>query len=166
MRSRLTTSIAATLAWLFLVSAGQAERRSSQPQGRTGGHGVDAAAARNLKASSEFSAAIDINGVRHLARDYHPKMPPWIVEQQNAVPPEYPYYDRRDHHQGVGFFRLYLDVRNGGVGRIEMVKSTGYETLDHATMKALQKWTWKPARWKQIDIPVRFVMSSHSSRSN
>lgn len=152
------TSTAAMVVWLFLVSSGQGKRPSSEPQGPSGGHAVDATAARNIAVASEFSAAIDSNGVRHRARDYHPKIAPWIEEQRNAVPPEYPYYDRRDRHQGVGYFRLYLDIRSGGVGRIEMVKSSGYASLDRATMKALQKWTWKPGHWKQIDAPVRFVM--------
>lgn len=120
------------------------------------------AAADRPGGQREFPAAIDIHGKRHPASEYYPKAAPWIDAQRNAAGPEYPFADRRDRHEGVGLFRLFLDVKTGGVGRITIVRSTGYASLDRAALVALQKWRWKPGQWKQIDLPVRFIVSAHA----
>jgi outer membrane biosynthesis protein TonB len=42
-----------------------------------------------------------------------------------GVPPEYPYNDRRNYHQGKGLYRVTVDRKTGSVTNVTVIKSTG-----------------------------------------
>jgi TonB family protein len=105
--------------------------------------------------------AVDIKGVRHTAGEYPGHRGPWdIADRIKAVAPAYTYEDRARHRQGSGFFAVFIDANTGVPTRVAMIKSTGHPTLDQAAIEALQRWRWKPGRWKEVDIPVTFTMAS------
>lgn len=62
-------------------------------------------------------------------------------------------------------YRLSLDFKTGLVSKMAVVRSTGFRTLDNSALFALRQWTWKPGRWKEIDMPVTFTMGSGSVRT-
>jgi hypothetical protein len=93
------------------------------------------------------SSAVDAEGVRHRSGDYvGRKSTPWLDDRVQAFAPDYPYADKRQHREGVGLFRLTLDVRTGVVTKVATLKPTG-----------LRRWRSKPGKWKEIDMPVIFT---------
>src|ERR1700737_4710290 len=101
------------------------------------------------------SFAVDAKGTRHRGIDYKPP-PPWINDAIKTAAPEYPFQDRRQHHQGNGVVRLTLDLKSGSVVQATVIKSTGFTTLDRCSVAAFRQWKWKPGKWKEIDMPVTF----------
>ena len=93
--------------------------------------------------------AIDTKGVRHNEP---------YKDCTKSIAPEYPYGERAQHHTGIGFFRLELNLKSGVVTKIIVTKSTGFAVLDNSAIAALRQWRWKPNRWKEIEIPVRFQL--------
>lgn len=120
-----------------------------------------AASAIIAQAQSAYpsSSAIDSKGVLHRGEKYAGKTPPWMDDCINAVPFDYPYEERRFRHQGDGYFRLILDPKTGAVTRVIVKKSTGFFVLDRTAIRALERWKWKPGKWKEIGMPVRFTLS-------
>ena len=104
--------------------------------------------------------AVDANGVRHLANEYHGKLPPWVSDIANSIGPEYSPRDRSLYNQGRGLFRLTLDLKTGAVLKITVAQSTGTSTLDRSALVALRQWRWKPGKWKEVDMPISFRMTS------
>jgi TonB family protein len=84
---------------------------------------------------------------------------PWQHDLIKTAPPVYPYADRARWHQGIGLFRLTLDKKTGSVVRVTVDKSTGYKTLDDSAIAALKQWRFRPGKWKEVRVPVNFVMS-------
>jgi TonB family protein len=104
--------------------------------------------------------AVDIKGVRHTAREYPGHHGPWdLADRIKAVAPAYTYEDRARHRQGSGFFAVFIDANTGVPTRVTIIKSTGHPTLDQSAIEALQRWRWKPGRWKEVDLPVTFTMA-------
>jgi TonB family protein len=106
------------------------------------------------------TSAVDAKGVRHSWLAHSRGNPPWIQDGAKLIGPDYPYWDRAQHHEGVGLFRLYLDLKTGAVTRVAVLKSTGFSTLDNCAVAAFRKSLWKPGKWKEIDQPVTFKMVS------
>lgn len=106
------------------------------------------------------SSAVDANGVRHRGVDYGSKRPPWLQDVIKTVAPDYPDRDRIFRHEGNGLFQLTLDLKTGLVTRMTVIKSTGFPTLDTAAVVALRQWRWKPGKWKEIEIGLRFSWQS------
>lgn len=106
------------------------------------------------------SSAVDGKGVRHFSNKYPRHFAPWIRDRVKAFAPDYPYRDRAQRNEGTGIFRLTLDLKTGAVTRVTMLKSTGFATLDRSTTAAFRRWRWKPGKWKEIEMPVRFTMST------
>jgi len=120
-----------------------------------------ASAASKQSTSADYdTSAVDINGIRHYRSQYPAHHVPWDNDRVQAFAPEYPSADRSLHHQGKGLFRLTLDSKTGSVGKITLIKSTGFTTLDSAAIASLRHWRWKPARWKEIYVPVTFRLAS------
>jgi TonB family protein len=124
---------------------------------------LDTPAEASSRAYSKYpgTAAIDAKGAFHKADEYPGKHPPWVDDQLKAVAATYPYADRAAWIEGVGRYRLLLDLQAGTVTDIRVIKSAGSKTLDYAAAKALRQWRWKPGRWKAIEINVQFVMGRH-----
>jgi TonB family protein len=111
---------------------------------------------------SGLGSAVDAKGVRHSGSRYrNKKFPPWIVDDRIiAVAPDYPHEDRSRRREGMGLFRLTLDLRTGSVTKFEVVRSTGFRGLDNSARDALRQWRWKPGKWKEIVMPVDFQLTT------
>lgn len=103
------------------------------------------------------TSAVDAKGICHQGSDYAGN-PPWLDDRLKSVAPEYPYSERLHRHEGRGIIRLTLDLKTGLVTKAVVIKSTGFSTLDACAIGAFRRWTWKPRKWKEIDMPVTFVM--------
>jgi TonB family protein len=106
--------------------------------------------------------AVDAKGVRYYGKNYPGRVPPWLADRTRAIGPEYSFHDRRYRNEGVGLFRLSVDLRTGLVSKVAILRSTGFRTLDNSALFALRQWSWKPGKWKEVDMPVSFVMGSGS----
>ena len=114
------------------------------------------------------TSAVDSNGLRHRGVDYPGKHPPWQHDMIKAVAPNYPDRDRILRYEGEGLFQLILDPKTGSVTKVTVLKSTGFQALDASTVASLYQWRWKPEKWREIDIPLRFttiVSYYHRSRA-
>lgn len=112
---------------------------------------------------SERGSAVDAKGNRHTIAAHSGRFAPWVQDCVKCVAPYYPYEDRRLRHTGEGWFRIYLDLQTGVVTQIEVLKSTGFATLDDSAIAAFRRSQWKPGKWKQIDMPVRFILATPSA---
>ena len=105
------------------------------------------------------STAIDAKGIRHTAPAHSARISPWMQDGVKLVAPYYPIEDRRLHHTGIGLFCVHLDLSTGAVKQVSVLKSTGFATLDNSAIAAFRLSRWKPGRWKEIDVPVKFIMA-------
>jgi TonB family protein len=108
-----------------------------------------------IRAADEGSA-VDAKGIRHTQSPHPTRLAPWMQDRVKSIAPYYPYEDRRLHHVGTGWFRLNLDLGSGVVTKVTVLKSTGFSTLDDVAITTFRGWRWRPGRWKEIDIPVKF----------
>jgi TonB family protein len=118
------------------------------------------AGGRSSASSTKFSStgAVDAKRVRHSGSDYERKRLPWLLDITNAVAPYGPYRsDRFPGPQGSGLFQLKLDLKTGYVTKAIVAKSTGSAELDRLAVAALQKWRWKPGKWKEVEMGVAFT---------
>ena len=106
-------------------------------------------------------AAVDTSGVRHRTVDYRGGTVPWLTDRIYALSPSYPDADRLQRHEGCGVFRLMLDVRTGLVTKVLTLTSTGFVTLDRCAIASFRQWRFKPGKWKEIDMPMRFTLQFH-----
>jgi len=120
-------------------------------------HGQQKQAYLNVNRTS--GSAVDVNGFRHTTADYPGHHAPWLDDRTAAVAPKYPLQDLRLHHQGSGSFRLLLDLQTGCVGKVILIRSTGFSSLDQSAMAAVRKWQWKPGKWKEITVTTVFTMN-------
>jgi TonB family protein len=111
----------------------------------------------------ERGSAVDAKGNRHTIDADSGRFAPWVQDCVKCVAPYYSYEDRRLHHTGEGWFRIYLELQTGVVTQIAVLKSTGFATLDNSAIAAFRRSRWKPGRWKQIDMPVRFILQASPS---
>ena len=111
----------------------------------------------------ERGSAVDAKGNRHTIAAHSGRFAPWVQDCVKCVAPYYSYGDRRLRHTGEGWFRIYLDLQTGVVTEIAVLKSTGFATLDDSAIAAFRRSRWKPGRWKQIDMPVRFILATPSA---
>ena len=111
----------------------------------------------HLNLDSHDTSAVDAKGVRHHGSEYAGN-PPWLNDLLKSVASEYPDEERRHRHQGRGIIRLTVDLKTGVATKATVIKSTGFRTLDSCAVASVQRWTWKPGKWKEIDIQVAFTM--------
>ena len=97
---------------------------------------------------------------------------PWIVTAQihvtgggvsgvaeSAPYPKYPPVARARHWAGEGIFGCKLRP-DGTVVSVEVLKSTGYATLDQAAIAALRQWRFKVPGAHVVGVPIRFAMGA------
>lgn len=108
-------------------------------------------------------SALDSKGVRHRTRNYGRTNAPWLNERIEGFTPDYPFADQVQRREGIGLFRLVLDLKTGYVAKVVMLRSTGFVTLDHCAVKALQRWRWRPGKWREIEMPIKFTLHDSSS---
>jgi TonB family protein len=106
-----------------------------------------------------ISHAVDAKGVSHSASEYHGKKPQWVLDAVHVVRPDFPSWNQKRGHQGLGVFRVEIDPATGAARNVTIVRSTGHVDLDRKSILALRQWRWKPGTWSQVDVPVVFVAS-------
>lgn len=112
-----------------------------------------------VDAETALGSAVDIQGSRHICEKGPPgTTSPWMADCIRGVSLVYPSVDRARRHEGKGLFRMVLDPKTGRVLEVTVVRSTGFKSLDQNSVAGLRKWRWRPGRWKEIELPVKFEM--------
>ncbi|MDE0538655.1 MAG: TonB family protein [Rhodospirillales bacterium] len=119
--------------------------------------GPEAAPDPGGEQGSSETASLPQDGESLLAADYaHASL--------GNQPPRYPRRARRDGLEG----RVVLSARVSAAGRIvglEVVRSSGHEILDRAAVRAVNRWTVRPARQgskpvpSEVRIPILFRLT-------
>lgn len=77
--------------------------------------------------------------------------------------PIYPQLARERGWEGVVLLSVFVQ-NDGKPGKVNIEKSSGYNILDHAALKAVKKWQFLPARVGNLSfsswvrIPIRFTL--------
>ncbi len=80
--------------------------------------------------------------------------------------PRYPEVARRRGWEGRALFEV-LVLKDGRVGELKMVQSSGYRSLDRAARKAIRGWVFKAAESagsavdSRVIVPVDFVLGNN-----
>jgi TonB family protein len=74
-----------------------------------------------------------------------------------APPPKYPFAARARHLTGAGVFACNLR-QDGTVASVDIVKSTGHDSLDDAAISALRRWKFKPGGAHVVRVPLAFTI--------
>ena len=67
--------------------------------------------------------------------------------------PRYPMLARRKGYEGTILLRVFV-LESGGVGKVELEKSSGYEILDESAFKAVKDWVFIPGKKDGEPVPV------------
>jgi TonB family protein len=107
---------------------------------------------------------VDAHGVRH--RDSaQAKGPVWVDDLVYKTTAEYSQRERALRHTGTALLRLRLDLQSGSVITAELIKSTGFASLDQSALDAIRHWLWRSNRWKELDVAITFFIGSGSRMS-
>lgn len=100
------------------------------------------------------------------------EMPAGLDVYQSALPrydinprPKYPRVARSRGWEGVVLFDV-LVLKDGRVGRMKILSSSGYRSLDSAAKKVLRRWKFIPATTlglpveSQVQVPIRFSLQT------
>lgn len=79
--------------------------------------------------------------------------------------PRYPMLARRKGYEGTILLRVFV-LESGGVGKVELEKSSGYEILDESALKTVKDWLFVPGKkggepipsW--VTVPIKFQLNS------
>lgn len=94
-----------------------------------------------------------------------PKFTQAFPRYETNPDPEYPKNARKKGQQGIVQLEV-LVLSSGQVGEIKLSKSSGYKSLDRASLKAVKFWQFKPAQSfgdaveSRVIIPVAFVLDN------
>ena len=116
----------------------------------------------NFNSWSHVTSAVDAKGIRHDAHAYKGS-PPWLLDCVPGIGADYPVEERRMRHEGRAIVRLTLDINTGRVVKTTLLESSGYRTLDNCAIASYRTWRWRPGKWKEIDMPVRFRIGDASA---
>lgn len=81
------------------------------------------------------------------------------------LPPSYPPVARDNGYEGTVYLRVLVRA-DGGVGKLAIDRSSGYEILDQAAVDSVKAWTFLPAQHggKSVEswvlLPVKFALKS------
>jgi TonB family protein len=64
---------------------------------------------------------------------------------------------------GTAIIRISVN-RQGTVTNLQLLKSTGSQELDEASLKTLIQWRARPGPSREIDLPVTFTIGSFAER--
>jgi protein TonB len=79
--------------------------------------------------------------------------------------PSYPSQARRRNQQGVVLVEVRLDER-GQQRSLNVLRSSGVESLDRAALEAVAKWRFNPERTggqavpSRVQIPIQFALTA------
>ena len=102
-----------------------------------------------------------------------PAEPPALIEVLSSQPsflesprrPSYPAQARRRNQQGVVLVEVRLDER-GQQRSVNVLRSSGVDSLDRAALEAVAKWRFKPetaggrAVPSRVQIPIQFALTA------
>lgn len=79
--------------------------------------------------------------------------------------PKYPRTARKRGYEGEVKLKVFV-LENGKVGKIEIIRPSGYEILDESALEAVRKWLFVPGRengreissW--VTVPITFQLKS------
>ncbi|NQT87265.1 energy transducer TonB [bacterium] len=86
------------------------------------------------------------------------------VPDAKNPPPSYPRLARHRGYEGTVLLRIRVSAK-GRCLTVEIVESSGYASLDHAAVEAVQAWEFEPARSDgiaveaEVDAPFRFRLT-------
>ncbi|WP_417592201.1 energy transducer TonB [Parasphingorhabdus sp.] len=104
----------------------------------------------------EMVTAVATAPVKEAPTDPVPITPPdFNAAQLNNPGPAYPYLSRKAREQGVVLLRVTVSA-SGGAKVLSVARSSGYDRLDKAALKAVKKWRFIPA--KQAGQPVEAIV--------
>lgn len=90
-----------------------------------------------------------------------PPAPPTTVQADDlgtrmlsGAPPRYPRESRRHREQGTVVLALTLDL-DGAVEAISVARSSGFDRLDEAALRAVRRWRWAPTMRGGLAVRVR-----------
>ncbi len=66
------------------------------------------------------------------------------IQIEHIKNPSYPISARRQQREGTVQLKIQV-LENGGVGKVELYKTSGWEDLDEAALKAVTEWHFRPA---------------------
>ena len=72
-----------------------------------------------------------------------------------SVHPRYPRIAKKSGWEGTVLVRVTVE-KNGRASRVDVSRSSGHKVLDDAALKAIKRWTFRPAR--DGNIPIRSVV--------
>jgi protein TonB len=130
----------------LVLSESEKERRISSQEERMG---IDSFRGPLFQGSSSGKLQIAMKN------PFPPEREIVLMHPQYAENPKpaYPQEARQKGHQGEVILMVQV-LSNGGVGRIEVKKSSGYEILDRSALHAVKLWKFIPARNGEIAIPI------------
>ena len=105
---------------------------------------------------NEFASAIDAHGIRHVASGLG--FGSLVADLIFAPKPVYPYSERSHHNEGTAVVRMEIDLKTGLVTNATIIRSSGFPKLDDAAFSALRRWRFKPGKWKEAEVPIKFTM--------
>jgi TonB family protein len=103
-------------------------------------------------------SAVNSSGERFTQRVFPDRKAPWEKDAIKKPIVNYPYADRARKHMGRGLFRMEIDLQTGSIEKVTVIRSTGYDSLNEAAINALSKMRFRPNTWKEVTLPVEFVM--------
>ncbi len=131
--------------------------RGSVPSGRTDS-GLDAPSPRTARRRMTQPQPVAISSDGAIAAPRHAP-----ARLRDNRPPAYPPRAARDRLEGTVRLRIHLD-REGRVGQVEVVSSSGYPILDASAVRAVGSWRFDPATTDGrpvgsiLRLPVRFTL--------
>jgi TonB family protein len=81
-----------------------------------------------------------------------------------APNPVFPPAALQQHLGGRGIYAM--DIVNGLVEDVRVVRSTGYKILDDSALETLRTWRFRPHRLIKVTIPIDFVWVTQQSRES
>ncbi|MGV3580876.1 MAG: TonB family protein [Methylophilus sp.] len=122
-------------------------------------------AAKEITEAQPNEPQIENSAQSHIAETEAVTPPIFNADYLDNPAPSYPPTSRRLKEQGNVFLRIYVD--NKGIPtKLELEKTSGYERLDNAAIKAVKMWKFAPAKrgnesvaaW--VIVPIKFNIKS------
>ncbi len=121
----------------------------------------EAVVAKNEQLSADQGGGTSLQGQGEKVSDqgFESALPRYDVNP----PPRYPQVAKLRGWEGKVIFEALI-LKNGRVGNLNILESSGYRSLDNAARKAIGRWKFRPATSfgvsldSQVEIPVTFSL--------
>ena len=93
------------------------------------------------------------------AQTYEKSPPFHIGKAVITFAPQPPWaFGARINRTTTGIFKIHVPP-NGTVAEVDIVNSSGYQTIDLAWIDALYKWRFVPGSAETVEIPITFKVN-------